>query len=82
MVSCLVKILIQNCFSLDYLKENREWTGNVANALAFPSANDALEFCLKHRPPDVHIVLKFERPEYDINFAVSPTCKDAPVPPV
>ena len=77
-----MKILIQNCFSLAYLKAKNKWTSNAADALTFPSANAALEFCLKHRPPDVHIVLKFERPEYDINFAVSRNCKNALAPPV
>ena len=72
-----MKILVQNCLNHRYLKTLEEWTADVSEAKSFPSSQKAIAFCVKHRIPAVHIVLKFDPDRYDITVPITKECEQA-----
>ena len=75
-----MKILVQNCFTHLYLKSLTQWTANHAEAQAFPSSENAILYCAKHKIPAVQVVLKFDPDRYDITVPITEECEEAAGP--
>lgn len=75
-----MKILIQNCFTHRYLKTPGEWVINPDDAKVFSDSQCAMQFCARHRIPEVQIVLKFEYDRYDIALPITEECQEAQPP--
>jgi len=74
-----MRILLQNCGTLQFLKSLGCWTNNAGDAMEFKSSNEALDFCFLHRQElgEIQIVMKFSDGQYDIAFPVTEGCRDA-----
>jgi hypothetical protein len=70
-----MKILVQNCLNHLYLKSLTGWTSDAAEAKSFPTSEDAIKYCTKHRLPAVQIVLKFELDHFDIQVPITAECE-------
>ena len=62
------------------MKLLNEWTDNAAEAQSFPTSENALEFCAKHRIPAVQIVLKFDPDQFDVTVPITAECEQAGEP--
>ena len=65
-----MRILIQNCTSHLFLAPNKEWTMDDTKALTFKSTPKALDACLKRPAAPLQIVLKFDKPSFDVSLPV------------
>ena len=72
-----MKVLVQNCQTHLYLKDLTEWTAVLSEARGFPSSENAIVYCTKHRIPAVQIVLKFDPDCYDITVPITKECEQA-----
>jgi len=72
-----MKILVQNCLNHLYLKSLTEWTADVSEAKNFPTSENAISYCSKHRIPTVQVVLKFDPDRYDITVPITKECEQA-----
>ena len=70
-----MRVLLQNCKNLLYYRQDGGWTKDPDEALDFERGVQALDFCRRHRPADVQIVLRFSDKAYDIDFPISDECK-------
>ncbi|MDB6111715.1 MAG: hypothetical protein JWR69_3465 [Pedosphaera sp.] len=61
-----MKVLLQHKMSLQYLKENFDWTLSSDEAVNFGTSLRALDFCQCHNLPETQVILKFADPRYDI----------------
>ena len=72
-----MKILVQNCLNHLYMKTLTQWTPNPAEAMAFPSSENAILYCVEHGIPAVQIVLKFDPDRYDVTVPITEECEQA-----
>lgn len=72
-----MKILVQNCLTHLFLRSLTEWTGDPMEAKSFPTSEEAIRYCTKHRLPAVQIVLKFELDHFDISVPITAECEQA-----
>jgi hypothetical protein len=70
-----MKILVQNCLNHLYLKSLSEWTGDAAEAKCFPTSENAIEYCAKHRIATVQIVLKFDPDHFNVTVPITAECE-------
>jgi len=61
-----MKVLLQNKSTGSFLKDLNSWTNDPNEALQFKNSSSALNFSLRHCLSDIHIILKFKNPRYDI----------------
>jgi hypothetical protein len=54
-----MKILVQDPRTNQFFKDAGSWTDDEKSAKTFPHTKSAVKFCLSHRMPGVHIVMKF-----------------------
>ena len=71
-----MKVLLQNCKTLEFYTSDGSWSPNSDEALDFGASARVLEFCQLHHPPDVQIVLKFTNARYDLQFPVTDGCRN------
>lgn len=71
-----MKILIQDCKSLEYLNRNGSRTTSYASADDFGSTLAALQFCQTLQATNLQILMKFSRDEFDVRLPVSGACKE------
>ena len=72
-----MKILVQNCMSHLYLKTLTQWTADPAEAMVFPSSENAILYCIEREVPAAQIVLKFDPDRYDITVPITEECAQA-----
>jgi hypothetical protein len=66
-----VRVLVQNCSTLEYLCSERGWVRNPAQAIDFQKTALAVEYCVRQKVRDAQLVLKFgEDPQLDILLPV------------
>lgn len=65
-----MKVLIQNPFSLSYLRAPGQWTSDINAALTFNDTRSAFLFCAEHSLFDLHVVLKFPEGRKDVEIPV------------
>jgi hypothetical protein len=71
-----VKIVVQDCKTLEFYERDGTWTSEVGRAHCFSSSVAALEFCREHRASrEVQIVMRFESEEHDLGFPVTDGCE-------
>lgn len=68
-----MRILVENCKTFEFYREEGIWTKNSSEAHEFGSSAEALVLCRRY--PDTQIVFKFEKDEYDLRFPVTEGCK-------
>ncbi len=61
-----MRILVQNCQTKYFLQSRTAWVAHEKEAMKFDSSSQALFFCLQHHIGEVHILLKFGEPQYDV----------------
>ena len=74
-----MKILLQNCETLEFYKSSQCWTSNPGEAMEFTSSSEALDFCFLHRQEmgEIQILMKFSDSKYDMVFPVTDGCREA-----
>lgn len=72
-----MRILVQDCKTLEYLLPNGTRTRDAVGAHNYLSTIDALNFCQKSNDPNLQILMKFEKDEFDVALPVSANCKQA-----
>lgn len=72
-----MRILVQDCKTFEYLLPNGTRTRDVMVAHNYESTINALNFCQKLNDPDLQILMKFEKDEFDVALPVSGSCKQA-----
>ena len=66
-----MRVLVQDCDSHRFLKEDDHWTENPAEAMDFPSSFEAMNFCVHNRIQKAEVVLKAQDERYDVHLALS-----------
>ncbi|MDB6123606.1 MAG: hypothetical protein JWQ71_2599 [Pedosphaera sp.] len=69
-----VRVIIQNCDSLEYVAADESWCTNPDEALAFDSGVFALEYMRGKTLGAIQIVLKFEQERFDLKVSKSEGC--------
>jgi hypothetical protein len=54
-----------------------QWTAVPSEAKGFPSSENAILYCTRHRIAAVQIVLKFDPDRYDITVPITAECEQA-----
>ena len=54
-----MRVLVQNCSTLQYLRARSGWTRHDLDALDFQKTVKAIEYCVCQRLAGVQVVLKF-----------------------
>jgi hypothetical protein len=65
-----MKIVLQKCRDLQYLKRNGDWTDNHREAMSFHDTDDALAHCITNGLANMQVVMKFENSLYDVRLPV------------
>ena len=55
-----MRVLVQNCVTRKFLGEGCIWLNSQAEAKAFRTGADAVDFCFTHDLEDVQVVLHFD----------------------
>jgi hypothetical protein len=71
-----MKILIQDCKTLEFVNRDGTRTTCPIAAEDFGSTLSALHFCQKSNLSDLQILMKFARDEFDVRLPVSGACKE------
>jgi hypothetical protein len=66
-----VQVLIQDRQSLLFHMTSNEWTVDVGAAEDFRSVVKAIDFAVRNRLRGLSVVMRFENPEYDLQFPVN-----------
>lgn len=61
-----MKIVLQHKATRFYLAKDDKWTANIVDARDFGTSLKALDFARRADLRQIHIVLKFPDPKYDI----------------
>jgi len=61
-----MKIFLQHQRTSLYFVSIDQWTKTSADALEFANYDKAIEYAVKHKLPEVHVVLKFTDHPYHI----------------
>ena len=67
----MMKVVIQNPFTLSYLQSLGKWTYHCEEAFPFESSARAIQFCREHELSDMQVVLKFPNGRFDVELPVS-----------
>jgi hypothetical protein len=76
-----MKILIQDCKTLEFLQRDGARTRNIDNAEDFGSTIAALQYCKNSAWNNLQILMKFARDEFDLVLPISASCKESPARP-
>lgn len=66
-----MKVLVRDCRSQRYVKNDEHWTDNLFEAREFSSSVAAVNFCVLHRVEKAEIVLKASDDRYDVHLPLS-----------
>ena len=76
-----MKILLQDCRTLEFYHSDETWKPSAKTAHDFGSSVQALEFCRKcPSEREFQIVLKFDDDRYDLDFPATEGCKQVAQP--
>lgn len=76
-----MRILLQDSNSGLYLKDLGHWTPLWEEAYCFSHIASAVDFWLQNQIIDVHIVLKFQKDQYDIHLRNAGSLKSSAAQP-
>lgn len=65
-----MKVLLQNNKTGLFFRHPGGWTDDTDVARQFPNSLSAITFCNANELRDVHILLKFKEPRYDVSLPV------------
>ena len=71
-----MKILVQDCKTLEFLNRDGTRTLSFHAAEDFYSTLAALNFCQRREEENLQILMKFSRDEFDVTLPVSAHCKE------
>jgi hypothetical protein len=72
---CFMRILIQNCKTKLFLKEDLSWTETIKAALGFGSGTSAIAFYQKLSIEDVQLVYDFDNSAFNFVTPISVSCR-------
>jgi len=70
----IMKVVVQNSKTRDFLDENSRWTPNVSDAIDFQSSSEAASFCTDLRLADSQVALKLDG-GMDVFLPIGHSCK-------
>lgn len=71
-----MKVLVKDCASRRYVKDDNQWTDNPLEAREFSSSVAAVNFCVLHHVEKAEVVLKAPNDRYDVHLPLSKECLD------
>jgi hypothetical protein len=66
----VMKVLLQHINTGLFFKQIGDWTDDCNVAREFPNSLNAINFCNANGLRDVHVLLKFQQPRYDVSLPV------------
>ena len=74
--SANLNVLVKNCETHRFLRNDEDWTLEPCEAKVFPSSLEAVDFCLNHKIEKVELVLKAQDERYDVHLPLSRECRE------